>query len=336
MGETMKQSCAESPETQSSYGELADFRTNSAEKFEESIKAVAAYPVSIDPEIHSPFHAEVKLARLPRLGIFKIWTSAMRACVPESNGQLTLIIPLVQQFTIAERGKREAFEPGTAHLTNFGLPLDLCVPDGGQRLIVNFNESLVNSNWDKLSGGKASGALAVRSRFSIMTPQGASFWRFLSFVWSEICRGSTALRSPLVAREIEDALLAILLYALNSGTPDGRQPRVVDVSSLHVRRAEEYMLAHLCEPTSMGDIAEAVGANARTLARAFKRHHGVGPIAFLKQRRLENAQRILLGADPRSSSVTEVAIQLGFCHLGQFSKDYKQAFQEGPSETLRR
>ena len=26
----------------------------------------------------------------------------------------------------------------------------------------------------------------------------------------------------------------------------------------------------------------------------------------------------------------------GFFHLGQFSKDYRQAFQELPSETLRR
>lgn len=59
-------------------------------------------------------------------------------------------------------------------------------------------------------------------------------------------------------------------------------------------------------------------------------------MAFLKERRLEQAQRALLGADSESTTVTEIATRLGFYHLGQFSKDYRQAFQELPSETLRR
>ena len=76
--------------------------------------------------------------------------------------------------------------------------------------------------------------------------------------------------------------------------------------------------------------------NARTLSRAFKKRYGMGPMTFLKERRLEHAQRTLLAADSESTSVTEIATQLGFYHLGQFSKDYRQAFQELPSETLRR
>ena len=49
MGKAMKQGYAKSPEIQSRYGELTVFKTDSAECFEESINAVASYPVSIEP-----------------------------------------------------------------------------------------------------------------------------------------------------------------------------------------------------------------------------------------------------------------------------------------------
>ena len=50
----------------------------------------------------------------------------------------------------------------------------------------------------------------------------------------------------------------------------------------------------------------------------------------------EAVQRALLVADPLRTTVTEVAMHFGFFHLGQFARDYRQAFQELPSETLRR
>jgi hypothetical protein len=84
----MKQGCSKSAEIQGDYGELTVFRTDSAEYYEASITAVTSNPVSIEPEIHSPFHAEVKLARLPRLGMFMVRTSAIRVRARESNAPM--------------------------------------------------------------------------------------------------------------------------------------------------------------------------------------------------------------------------------------------------------
>ena len=59
-------------------------------------------------------------------------------------------------------------------------------------------------------------------------------------------------------------------------------------------------------------------------------------MAYLKQKRLEAARRTLLAASPLTTSVTEVATQWGFFHLGRFARDYSQLFGELPSETLKR
>ncbi len=134
---------------------------------------------------------------------------------------------------------------------------------------------------------------------------------------------------------MEDALVAMLLNALDKPHDDTKAGEARGYP-VYLKRAEDYILAHLEAPTSLADLAEVAGVSAYTLSKAFHKRHGTSPMRFLKQRRLEAAQRALLAAEPRRTTVTDVAMRFGFWHLGGFSKDYRQAFQELPSETLRR
>jgi transcriptional regulator GlxA family with amidase domain len=83
------------------------------------------------------------------------------------------------------------------------------------------------------------------------------------------------------------------------------------------------------------DLARAGGVSPRTLHRVFARHYGAPPIAHLRRERLRQVRQSLLAAGP-GDTVTSVAFDWGFSHLGRFAAFYETCFGERPSETLRR
>ena len=56
---------------------------------------------------------------------------------------------------------------------------------------------------------------------------------------------------------------------------------------------------------------------------------------YLKHCRLEAAHRELMSAERDQTTVTVVALQYGFYHLGRFAGAYRETFGELPSETLK-
>ena len=102
---------------------------------------------------------------------------------------------------------------------------------------------------------------------------------------------------------------------------------------------EEYIRAHLQEPLTIERLAEFGNVSPSTLFEAFKHCHGVTPMAFVRQLRLERVRIDLLNPEgingPGRSSVTDIALRWGFGHLGRFAMEYKRAIGESPSESLR-
>jgi len=62
----------------------------------------------------------------------------------------------------------------------------------------------------------------------------------------------------------------------------------------------------------------------------------MGPISYDRLRRMSLVRRTLRRGDGAASSVSEVALRYGFRSLGRFAVNYRAAFGEPPSTTLRR
>jgi transcriptional regulator GlxA family with amidase domain len=84
----------------------------------------------------------------------------------------------------------------------------------------------------------------------------------------------------------------------------------------------------------IADIAAILGISTRHLQAGFRNHLWTTPQRFLRDCRLDLANRRLAAAQP-GETTTAIAYECGFGHLGDFAQSYRSRFGESPSETLR-
>jgi transcriptional regulator GlxA family with amidase domain len=102
-----------------------------------------------------------------------------------------------------------------------------------------------------------------------------------------------------------------------------------------IRTVEEWVDANLANPITLGRLCAAAGVGDRYLGYAFRSHRGQTPMQFVSARRLAWVRRSLLESRP-GDSVTQLAHDAGFVHLGRFAVRYRNIYGESPSATLRR
>jgi AraC-like DNA-binding protein len=165
-----------------------------------------------------------------------------------------------------------------------------------------------------------------------------SFLDYISWVTIQLdtATNEPVLGARLLGRHVQDTLLALLISTtrnnyreLYAGIGGGC------IAPKHVRDAETYMREHVRSMITIRDVAEAIGIAARTLHLGFQKSRGYSPGQFLRDERLALARRELARAAEDGRSVTGVALDCGFSHLGNFSKHYVRKYGERPSETLK-
>ena len=102
-----------------------------------------------------------------------------------------------------------------------------------------------------------------------------------------------------------------------------------------MKRAIDYIEAHLDSAVTLEAIVEASGVAGRTLLKHFRDTKGISPMRYLSNARFEKVREALAQAQPKES-VTTIAMSWGFSHLGRFSVEYRRRFGESPSDTLER
>jgi AraC-like DNA-binding protein len=103
-----------------------------------------------------------------------------------------------------------------------------------------------------------------------------------------------------------------------------------------IRRAVAYIDEHAQEPITLADIVSASRLSVRALQAGFRRYLDTTPMGYLQKARLNAARLDLIASDPTRETVAVIARRWGFTHLGRFATSYREAFDELPSESLRR
>ncbi len=284
--------------------------------------------VSLKPE----YHAEIRGRRSPRVATFTIRASDSLGNLEPPHEYFGLNLRLSGQFSITENNRT----------TDFDQDIFLARPDrsyspamrsGCCTLGANIFVEPLRADLSKLTGSALSGIPELGHRISTSSAVGLMLARNICRLWSESKRSGTGAGSQIAVAELEDELVTSFVMGMEA-LSDPRRIREGNRTRRAMALAEEYLASHLNEAVSRADLADAAGVSIRTLSRAFFQRHGMGPMGFLRVRRLHAAYRQLLGAEAGSIKVTDVAIRYGFNHLGKFAVEYKRAFGESPSATL--
>ncbi len=150
---------------------------------------------------------------------------------------------------------------------------------------------------------------------------------------SRMKAASTA--TPATIDFMTRSLLEVYLTHILSSLPHEREQQPQNAFAL-VRDTEDYVSSAGGRAIHISEICTALNVSRRTLHRAFSDRLGVGPIEYLKRKRLSVVQRILARSDPVTASVSDIAMENGFFELGRFANYYRMLFGENPSDTLKK
>ena len=102
-----------------------------------------------------------------------------------------------------------------------------------------------------------------------------------------------------------------------------------------VERVRRFIHEHLAETMTLAELCQHAHLQARSLEYGFRDLVGLSPFKYIKMLRLGEVRRRLQTSNAAERSVSELALDCGFCHLSQFAADYKRVFLESPSATRR-
>ena len=304
---------------------------NDPTEFEDFLEPIGG-DVLIRPATGSLFNAEISLKKLDAVGLFSVSANSFKVLKEPQGDFYGLSVPLSAPFTVSERGRNQEYEASSAHLLKPGHAFDLMAKRKCHFLVCNFFTNPFHDYSKRLQQSDTQEHSSSNPDVSFFTRTGCGLLRSVARTWSDL-NNKTAV-SKITLKEREDDLLASFVMYLNEDVND--RDSFKGDAPYHLRRAEEFICENLDNPITRDQLAEVSSCSIRTLSRSFEKKFGIGPMAFIKQRRLDAAYLDLLSAKSDATTVTQVAINYGFAHIGKFAIEYGKAFGESPSTSLAR
>jgi AraC-like DNA-binding protein len=268
----------------------------------------------------------------------------VKVCLLEYGGAVSVETQPAADFLIVQSAVRGCvnvdsaagswtIRPGCGVILPSAVALKLDWEVSALQILVKIPLARLEGMYETLVGHPLASALEFRSDLQLDTAAGAGWTALVNHYCEQVEHADTPA-ARMRARLAEEALMGHLLCSYVNGMDDDLDgarklaPRLV-------RRAREYIESHLAEPISLADIAQAAGASARSLSRAYQEYYGISPMASARLLRLERVHAELEAAGG-DASVSDIAFRWGCMHLGRFATAYRERFGQAPHETLKR
>ena len=287
--------------------------------------------VRIRPAVGSRFRANIEMRKMLNVGLFMIEADSFSVQKTPQNDFYGFTVPLNMPFTIAESGYDQTFTSSNAHMLSPGHPFDLYCKKNCLFMVSNFFVDPLEAYREDLLQETATNQISIEPRVSLISATGSRLFRSVVRAWVALSVENISV-SEITLKEMEDDLLASFLSLVENPQATGKQ--AVLPADYALKHAEDYICANLEAAITRDNLANMAGVSIRSLSRAFEKKYGIGPMAFVRQRRLDACYARLRGSKLGTTTVTDVAMSHGFSHFGKFAIAYKKAFGESPSASL--
>lgn len=190
-------------------------------------------------------------------------------------------------------------------------------------------------HFEELTDRHHQGSLIFDQSIDLTNGPGGMLKRMIKYLVYELEHNDQVVKNLGLLRSYDHMLLTALLSLPHNQRAKLNEDRHHQVAPGLVRRAEEYMRAHLNEPISIINLLRICGCSRSVLFAAFRNARGYTPMEFLAEQRLQSARQKLL-TPHLEDSVSSIALDSGFINLGRFSQLYRRRFGVRPSDMLRK
>ncbi|EPA1953842.1 helix-turn-helix transcriptional regulator [Vibrio alginolyticus] len=122
-----------------------------------------------------------------------------------------------------------------------------------------------------------------------------------------------------------EELLILLLHSKGGESLYALLSQQTNRTSERLRR---FMEQHYLKEWKLTDYAQEFGASLTTFKELFNEHYGISPRAWISERRLLHAHKLLLTS---KMSIVDVAMEAGFSSQSYFTQSYRRRFGTTPS-----
>jgi AraC-like DNA-binding protein len=291
--------------------------------------------VEVKRDDERPVLFDLRAAKLDGISVHAMnFTHAIR-CVRRAQGEtLSIGCQLSGSVSVVQGRARSPVEIAGSDCSIFwnreGSVID--VAENGSRLLVEVPEEVLERVVARHFGVEMVARPDFEPIVSAIQPANARL-RQLAQTAMQCLLADSGAHAAVLARQFRDLIVTTLLLRVPNTVFQSLCKASTPAGSRYIRRALEFMEANLENPISIELIASAAGCSPRRLQLGFRDRIGVTPLAMLKKRRLEEAEKRLRSG--QYSTVTEVAYSLSFGNPGRFAGEFAAKFGMPPAKLLR-
>ncbi|HHF3409190.1 TPA: helix-turn-helix transcriptional regulator [Vibrio alginolyticus] len=120
----------------------------------------------------------------------------------------------------------------------------------------------------------------------------------------------------------------LLILLLHSKGGESLYALLLQQTNRTSERLRRFMEQHYLKEWKLTDYAQEFGASLTTFKELFNEHYGISPRAWISERRLLHAHKLLLTS---KMSIVDVAMEAGFSSQSYFTQSYRRRFGTTPS-----